>query len=140
MRFLVGALPVVQNQFREKQAIVRSRKLKLAEEELKQRRELKQEMGWLEYNQQAEEELQKNIQELRLHEEGQQERVTVSLEEEKKLEAELQELSSALMVDRLAEAELAKQAGLEEQSSDQKVPTSRRRPRPRRRSQRRLET
>ena len=44
-----------------------------------------------------------------------------SLKEEKKLEAELQELSSTLMVDRLAEAELAKQAGLEEQSSDQKI-------------------
>ena len=38
-----------------------------------------------------------------------------------KLDAELQELSSALMVDRLAEAKLAKQAGLEEQSSDQKI-------------------
>ena len=41
-----------------------------------------------------------------------------------KLEAELQKLSSALMVDRLAEAklaELAEQAGLEEKSSDQKI-------------------
>ena len=110
-----------EQHIREEQAIIRSRKLRLARAELKQRRELKQEMGWLEYNQQAEEELQKNIQELRLHEEGQQERVTVSLEEEKKLEAELQELSSALMVDRLAEAELAEQDGLEEQSSDQKI-------------------
>ena len=38
-----------------------------------------------------------------------------------KLDAELQELSSALMLDRLAEAELAEQDGLEEQSSDQKI-------------------
>ena len=47
----------------EEPAIVRDRKLRLAEEKLKQRRELKQEMGWLKYNQQSEEEIQKLIQE-----------------------------------------------------------------------------
>ena len=45
-----------------------------------------------------------DIQELRLHKEGQQERATVSLKEKKKLKAELQELSFALRADRLAEA------------------------------------
>ena len=45
-----------------------------------------------------------DIQKLCLHEEGQQERATVSLKEKKKLEAKLQELYIALRVDRLAEA------------------------------------
>ena len=94
-----------EQHIREEQATIRDRKLRLAEEELKQRRELQQEMGWLEYNQQTEEEMQKLIQELRLHEEGQQE----------------QELSSGLVVDRLAEAELAEQDELEENSLEQKI-------------------